>query len=151
MELREATAADAERLREIARAAYGIYVERMGWEPRPMTEDYAEVMGRFEVTVAEIDGATAGYAVFGPDEEGFVIDNVAVDPSRKGTGVGRALIEHAEAAAGDAGNDSVYLYTHETMTENIALYERIGYSEYRRMAVGPAGDSEVVFMRKTLA
>jgi ribosomal protein S18 acetylase RimI-like enzyme len=151
MELRAATEADASRLAEIARAAYGHYVERMGWEPRPMTEDYTEVMGRFEVTVAERDDAIAGFAVLGPDEEGFVLDNVAVDPSQQGSGVGRALLEHAEAVARRDNFDSIYLYTHEMMTENLDLYARIGYTEYRRRAVGPAEDSEVVFMRKVLA
>ena len=55
-------------------------------------------------------------AVVGPDEEGFVLDNVAVDPAHEGTGVGRALLMHAEAAAREAGFDSIYLYTHELTT-----------------------------------
>ena len=35
-----------------------------------------------------------------------------------------------------------------TMTENLALYTRIGYVEYKRMAVDPG---EVVFLRKRLS
>ena len=51
IELRPATAADAPRLAEIVQAAYGPYVERLG-RPRPMLDDYAEVISRDQVVVA---------------------------------------------------------------------------------------------------
>jgi ribosomal protein S18 acetylase RimI-like enzyme len=130
--LRPATDADVPGLGEVVEAAYGHYVERMGRPPRPMTDDYAEVVRRFEVTVAELGGEIVGLIVLGTDDDGFVVDNVAVDPAHQGAGVGRALLEHAEAEARKAGFDSIYLYTHEVMTENLALYERIGYVEYER-------------------
>lgn len=41
--------------------------------------------------------------------------------SGAGRGVGRALLESAESEARSAGFDSLYLYTHEKMTENLAL------------------------------
>jgi ribosomal protein S18 acetylase RimI-like enzyme len=62
-------------------------------------------------------------------------------------GVGRALLEHAELAARDAGFDSIYLYTHERMAENLALYSRIGYVEYDRRLHGGA---PIVYLRKML-
>ena len=61
--------------------------------------------------------------------------------------IGRALLEHAEGAARRAGYDSIYLYTHELMSENLALYERIGYVEYDRRREDWAAR---VFMRKQL-
>ena len=84
----------------------------------------------------------------GPADEGFVLENVCVDPSVEDTGVGRALLEHAEAEARRAGFDSIYLYTHELMTENQALYARIGYEEYDRRPVDFGG--RIVLMRKPL-
>jgi len=148
LRLRAATTADAGRLGELARAAYGHYVERLGGPPRPLTDDYGEVVRGAPVTVAERDGAIVGFIVLGADDEGFVIDNVAVDPRHQGTGVGRALLEHAEAAARAAGFDSIHLYTHARMTENLALYERVGYVEYDRR---PHGDAPLVYLRKPLA
>jgi ribosomal protein S18 acetylase RimI-like enzyme len=145
--LRPAQEADAPRLAEIATAAYGHYVERMGYEPRPMTDDYDEVVHRLSVTVAEVDGEVAGFVALGEEDEGYVVDNVAVSPEHQRAGVGRALLEHAEEEARRLGYDSIYLYTHETMTENIALYARIGYAEYARR---PYRDFERVFMRKPL-
>jgi ribosomal protein S18 acetylase RimI-like enzyme len=145
--LRPATAADVPRLSELVRAAYAHYVERLGGPPRPMTDDYAEVVRTHRVVVAERDGEIVGLVVLGIGDEGFFVDNVAVDPSHQGTGVGRALMERAEIAARDAGFDSIFLYTHERMTENLALYSRIGYVEYDRR---PHGAARIVYLRKKL-
>jgi ribosomal protein S18 acetylase RimI-like enzyme len=145
--LRPATAADVARLTELVHAAYGHYVERLGEPPRPMTDDYADVVRSYRVTVAERGGEIVGLIVFGVGDEGFVIDNVAVDPSHQGSGIGRMLLGHAEVEARRSGFDSIYLYTHEKMTENLALYARIGYLEYdRRMH----GEACLVYLRKQL-
>ena len=145
--LRRATAADVPRLTELVEAAYGHYVERIGRLPRPMTDDYANVVRDFEVTVAELGGEIVGLLALGINDEGFVVDNVAVDPSHQGSGVGRTLLELAEAEARRAGFDSLYLYTHEKATENLALYSRIGYVEYDRRL---HGEDRIVYLRKKL-
>jgi ribosomal protein S18 acetylase RimI-like enzyme len=145
--IRPATAADVPALTALVNAAYGPYVDRIGGPPRPMREDYAEVVRSHEVTVVEQGNEIVGLLVLGVDDEGFFIDNVAVAPSQQGTGVGRSLLEQAEAAARNAGFDSIYLFTHERMAENLALYERIGYVEYDRR---PAGEAQIVYLRKEL-
>jgi ribosomal protein S18 acetylase RimI-like enzyme len=145
--LRPATAADVARLTEVVRSAYGHYVERIGEPPRPMLDDYAEHVRGRRVTVAEREGEILGLLVLGFDDEGFFVDNVAVDPSHQGAGVGKALLQHAEAAARDAGFDSIYLYTHERMVENLALYSRIGYVEYDRR---PHGTARIVYLKKKI-
>jgi ribosomal protein S18 acetylase RimI-like enzyme len=146
--LRPATEADVRRLTELVQAAYGHYVGRLGGPPRPMTDDYADVVRNFKVTVAERGGEIVGLIVLGVSDEGFLVDNVAVDPAHQGSGVGRELLEHAEDAARRAGFDSIYLYTHELMAENLALYSRIGYVEYDRRL---HGDACLVYLRKELA
>jgi ribosomal protein S18 acetylase RimI-like enzyme len=145
--LRPATVSDVPRLTELVRLAYGHYVERLGGPPRPMTDDYADVLRRYSVTVAERGGDVVGLIVLGVDDEGFYVDNVAVDPSHQGSGVGRALLEHAEAVARRRRFDSIYLYTHELMTENRAIYSRAGYVEYDRRRHGGAW---LVYLRKRL-
>jgi ribosomal protein S18 acetylase RimI-like enzyme len=132
---------------ELVDAAYGHYVERLGGPPRPMTDDYEEVIRTRQVTVAERHGAVAGVIVLAVTDEGFLIDNVAVHPSHRGSGLGRALLEFAEAEARRARFDSIYLYTHERMTENLALYARIGYVEYDRRS---HGEFSLVYLRKQL-
>jgi ribosomal protein S18 acetylase RimI-like enzyme len=148
MRLRPATEADVPTLTALVRAAYGHYVERIGGPPGPLTEDYADVVRSHPVTVAERDGEIVGLLVLGVDGEGLHIANVAVAPAHQGGGVGRALLQHAERAARRAGFHSIYLYTHERMTENIALYSRIGYVEYDRRPVDEA--THLVYLRKPL-
>jgi ribosomal protein S18 acetylase RimI-like enzyme len=145
--LRPATAADVPRLTELVQAAYGHYVEPLGGAPRPLTDDYAEVVRTQRVTVAERGGEVSGLIVLVSDDDGFGIDNIAVDPVQQGTGVGRRLLEHAEAEARGAGFDSIYLYTHRLMTENLELYQRNGYVEYDRR---PPGEGYLVYLRKPL-
>lgn len=145
--LRSAIGADASKVAALVNAAYGHYVERIGMLPRPMTDDYAEVIANRRVTVAESHGTIVGVIVLAASDEGFLIDNVAVDPSHRGQGLGRALLDFAEAEALSAGFDSIYLYTHEKMTENLAIYSRIGYVEYDRRS---QGTFSLVYMRKHL-
>jgi ribosomal protein S18 acetylase RimI-like enzyme len=145
--LRLATPTDVARLTELVHSAYGRYVDRIGGPPRPMTDDYADVVRKGHAVVAERGGEIVGLIVLRTDAEGFLVDNVAVDPAHQGTGIGRALLEFAEAEARRAGFDSIYLYTHERMTENLALYSRLGYVEYDRRRAGAAG---LVYLRKNL-
>jgi ribosomal protein S18 acetylase RimI-like enzyme len=144
--LRAAEVSDAPAITSLVELAYGHYVERIGFPPRPMQDDYTEVMKSSQVTVAEDQTAIVGVIVLNTDAEGFFIDNVAVHPTYRGRGVGRVLLRFAEDEARRAGFDSIYLYTHEKMTENIELYARIGYEEYdRRRQDG----FSLVYMRKS--
>ena len=145
--IRRAVLADAPQVTELVNDAYGPYIARIGRKPGPMTDDYTEVIDTHDVSVAERDTIIEGLVVLRVTEEGFLIDNVAVRPAMRGTGLGRALLELAEAKARQAGFDSIYLFTHEKMTENQALYSRIGYVEYDRRS---QGDFNLVFMRKPL-
>ena len=145
--LRRAQAGDAREVAALVDAAYTPWIPRIERTPMPMTLDYAEEIRNKDVTVAEQDGELAGVIVLATSDEGFLLFNVAVDPARKRTGVGRALLEFAESEALRVGFDSIYLFTHEKMTENLDLYARIGYVEYDRR---PIEDFHVVFMRKPL-
>ena len=147
VKLRAADMADVPMLTELVRAAYGHYVERIGGPPRPMTDDYADVVRTRDVTVAERGGEIVGLIVLELSAQKITVDNVAVNPRYQGTGVGRALLQHAEAEARAGGYDAIYLYTHERMTENLTLYRTIGYVEYARRRHGSA---PLVHLRKTL-
>src|SRR5918997_6163961 len=89
--LRSAIEADAPKVAALVSAAYGHYVERIGKLPRPMTDDYREVIAKGRVTVAESHGTIVGVIVLAVDDEGFLVDNLAVDPSHRGRGLGKAL------------------------------------------------------------
>ena len=97
-----------------------------------MLNDYGALIERGHVHVIERDGAVQGVLVLIPEEDGMLLDNVAVSPNSQGLGLGRAMLRFAESAALASGYRSIKLYTNELMTENIELYSRIGYVETHR-------------------
>jgi GNAT superfamily N-acetyltransferase len=128
-------------------AAYEHYVARNGLVPVPMRQDYAEVIRDFQVTVVEHDEDIVAVLALAVTDEGFLLDNVAVAPAHQGRGLGRWLLEYAEAEARRQGFDSIHLYAQEIMTENLALYRHIGYVDYtRRVEFG----LHRVYLRKPL-
>ena len=146
--LRPATAEDAASIASCVCEAYVHYIERIGKQPGPMLEDYAEVIRHSQVHVAISEGRVVGAIVLQITGEGFYVDNVSVRPAVKGQGVGRLLLELAESEARKQGHASLYLATHERMTENRALYARAGYVEYDRRLVN---GYPRVFFRKALS
>ena len=131
-EPRPATAADAAGIAACVRAAYTHYLERIGTRPGPMLDDYDQVVRDHRAYVV-VDGIDiAGVLVLMDKEDGLLLDNVAVLPTRQGEGIGRRLVEHAESEARRLGHRHLDLYTHQRMTENIAIYLRYGYEEIDR-------------------
>jgi len=53
-------------------------------------------------------------------DDSLFIENVAVDPSAQGTGLGRRLMEFAEQEATRLQLPRLALYTNEVMVENLA-------------------------------
>ncbi len=148
--LRRAEAADAAAIRDCAIAAFSVYLPRLPIVPLPMRKDYASAIELQQVWVAaDVVDATeiAAALVLDITDEGFLIDVIAVQPKHQGSGAGRALLELAEREALRQGFDSIYLFTNEKMSENRALYARIGYVEYRRLVLE---NRTRVFLRKAL-
>ena len=146
--IRRAQAADRAVVEEIVRDAYGMYVERIGKPPGPMLDDYAALMADGAVSVLEDgDGTIVAIIVLLPKPDHLLLDNIAVRPDRQGSGLGRRLIAFAEDEAHRLGYAELRLYTHRKMTENIALYARLGFVETgRRHEAG----YDRVFMTKRL-
>ncbi len=119
-------------MRALVRAAYQRYVPRMGREPAPMLADYDEVVARGHSWVAEIDNQLVGVLVLEPADDHLLLYNIAVRPDRHGRGIGGRLLKLAEEQGRVLGLPEVRLYTHETMTANIAYYPRRGYRETHR-------------------
>ena len=130
MQIRPADAADLPAVQRIVNNAYTKYIARIGKPPGPMNDDYAALIRAHQVWV--MGDPVAGAIVLLPEPDHLLLDNVAVDPAAQGQGVGRALIEFAEAEARRRGFGELRLYTHETMVENIALYARTGWAETGR-------------------
>jgi len=97
-----------------------------------MDDDYAHHIEVGEVFVLEGDGAIAALAVLIEAPDHLLLDNVAVDPALHGSGLGRRMIDFAEAEARRRGLPELRLFTHERMHRNIALYGQLGFVETHR-------------------
>ena len=145
--IRPAHALDLPAITRIVAEAYGTYVARIGKPPGPMLDDYAAHLDHGTMWVAEDGGAVAGLVVLLAGEGSLLLDNIAVDPARHGRGIGGALLRFTEQEAVRRGYRELRLYTHETMTENLAMYAALGWEETGR---GEQDGYRRVFFRKAV-
>jgi ribosomal protein S18 acetylase RimI-like enzyme len=147
VELRRADADDVPAITALVSAAYSVYIERMGRRPKPMVADYEAVVAGRETWVAVEEGAVVGVLVLEPEPDSLLVENVAVAPHAQGRGVGRLLLDHAEQRAREHGAGDLRLYTHLTMTENVAMYRGRGFVDDERCA---DDGTARVFLRKSV-
>ncbi len=146
--IRSANPRDRAAVEAIVHAAYSIYIERIGKAPGPMLDDYARLIELGAVSVLEApDGVIAALIVLLPRPDHLLLDNIAVHPDHQGRGLGRRLVAFAEEETRRLGYAELRLYTHQRMTENIALYARLGFRETGR---GTEAGYDRVFMTKPI-
>ncbi|SNS15370.1 GNAT family N-acetyltransferase [Actinomadura mexicana] len=143
--IRPAVPADRPRVEEIVEAAYTPWAEIIGARPIPMDADYAALIGAGQVFVT--GPGPDGLIVLIPEDSALLVENVAVAPDRHGRGIGRTLLAFAEDRARTLALPRLRLYTNELMTQNIALYERLGYQETTREGI--AGRTVVHMTKQT--
>jgi GNAT superfamily N-acetyltransferase len=146
-EMRLATPADVDMVRDLVRAAYAKWVPLIGRQPLPMTADYAHAVQAHRIDLLYAQGALAALIETMLRDDHLWIENVAVTPDRQGQGLGRRLLAHAERLAADAGRGELRLLTNAAFEANIALYERVGYGVYLRE---PHPGGMTVHMRKPI-
>jgi GNAT superfamily N-acetyltransferase len=147
--IRVAGPEDGARLSSIVDAAYALYIPRIGGKPGPMLEDYADLAARRLVYVWNVVGTIQGLVVLIERDGYLLLDNIAVAPDAQGGGVGRRLMAFAEAEALRRGFAELRLYTNIKMTENLALYPRLGFEETGRARQD--GFDRVFFRKRLLA
>jgi len=143
--IRPARLNDLPAIKDCAKAAYEMYVARIGREPAPMQAEFPALLKTHKVDVYEHECELAGYVVYIAEDHAVLLDNVAVHPRFARRGIGKQLITHVELFALDGGHGVVRLYTNEAMTENLALYPKLGYVETTRALED--GYSRVFFMK----
>jgi ribosomal protein S18 acetylase RimI-like enzyme len=96
-----------------------------------MTADYAQAVQSGHAWVAA-NSQVVGFVILIPQPGYLLLENIAVLPAAQGRGVGAQLLALAEHEARSLGLGEVQLYTNEAMTENLAYYQRHGYTETGR-------------------
>lgn len=146
MKIRLGRVQDLAAIQNCARAAYGVYVSRIGREPPPMVADFAHLIVHSRLHVVEDDGTVCGFIVLYPRGDHIHVENVAVAPDRQHQGLGRTLLDFAEAQAHAQRRKAIELYTNEQMTENLGFYPMLGYVETGRRVEN--GLSRVYFRKQ---
>ncbi len=127
-----ATTDQSSEIRACAEAAYARYIPLMGRKPAPLLSDYDAQTAEGLIHVATKDGHVAGFIVFYPKNGAMLLENIAVHPDYAGHGIGKALIQYCEAEARAQRLSKVQLYTNSKMTENLAIYPHLGFTEIDR-------------------
>lgn len=102
------------------------YVERLLAQADLPTEDLGGTHSRFYV--ARTNGsrvAVGGLEVYGTVA---LLRSIAVEPERRGSGYGRAIVNALEAEARSAGVETLYLLT----TTAATFFDGLGYTEISR-------------------
>jgi GNAT superfamily N-acetyltransferase len=131
--IRKARPDEAEAAREVVIAAYQHYVPVIGRKPAPMMDDYAARIANGQLWVLQDAHGLAGVLVLEDGPDCFMLENIAVSPNHQGKGIGRHLLDFAEAEATRCGWSAVTLYTNALMLTNIAIYTARGYVETGRV------------------
>ena len=147
-QLRRATPDDAAAVRALVRAAYAKWIPVMGREPRPMRADYDEAVREHLVTLLIIDKSLIGVIELVVEPDAVLIANIAVLPDHTGRGYGQALMSYAREVAQSLGHKRLWLYTNKLMAENIAFYQRLGYTIDREEGTRDWG--QVVYMSMSI-
>ena len=142
--IRKAALGDAPGLAECMRQAYTTYVPRMGTQRLPpMDADYEDEIASYLTWVAESESEIVGGLTLVDEATHMTIANVAVRPDFQGSGLGRELMDLAEAEARDAGFSELRLATHVLLSENVSYYLHLGWLENGR-------DETRVYMKKAI-
>ena len=145
--LRIAEASDADAIRALTREAYAKWVGLTGREPLPMRVDYAEALKTHRFDLLYTDERLAALIETVMEGEVMLIVNVAVALDMQRRGFGKLLLQHAEQLATSKGCKRTRLYTNKLFTDNVSLYEKLGYRFDREE---PLNSGVAVHMSKAL-
>jgi ribosomal protein S18 acetylase RimI-like enzyme len=148
--IRKAKKDDLPKVIACATVAYARYRERLGYDLMPLWMDYEPFLEQDALWILEDERRIVGHMVAWPEDEAFLIFNLAVEPEEQHKGFGHQLLAFAEEEARRRGLTQVRLYTNEKMTENIGLYESVGYGIIRRRAHPTVAGSWLIDMEKSL-
>jgi GNAT superfamily N-acetyltransferase len=151
---RSLTAADREPLAALL-AATGFFNDEELEVALELVDDRLQhgAASHYRFLLGEVEGEVAGYACWGPTPgtvESVDLYWIAVDPTRQGLGVGRALLEAAEGWIAEEGRRRIYVETagRAQYEPTRAFYLACGYHVAAELTDFYApGDAKVIFLK----
>lgn len=92
--------------------------------------------------VATIEGVVVGTVMAGYDGHRGWVNYIAVDPRRRGSGLGRALMSEAEVLLRDRGCPKINLQVRTSNPSAIAFYEHLGFAIDDAVSLGKRLESD---------
>lgn len=140
--LRKALPGDSKHIADCIDAAYAIYKDRVPDLPN-VSDDISTAIATKDVWVSECKGNIVGVMVLVELKNCMALENIAVHPDSAGKGIGKALIQRVESECMKLGLSEIRLSTHRDITENISLYQHLGWRTTHT-------EDNKVHMRKTV-
>lgn len=129
---RQAVSADVGAISACVSAAYEPLTELIGRSAAPISADHGALVAIGRAYVAEHDEAIVGVIEMWARNGHWYIENIAVDPTAQGVGVGSLLLDLASVTASSIGLGEIRLYTNVALLQNVAWYRKLGFVETHR-------------------
>lgn len=133
IEVRTATAQDAQAVHEILMASFAPFKDQYTEEAYNITimtpADIEERIhnGEYDVLVANLNGRLVGTVTLQYRMDDVYVRSMAVRPSAQGKGVGRKLIEALEEYGRQRGCKTITLECFKPLKRAISVYEKASY------------------------
>jgi GNAT superfamily N-acetyltransferase len=132
--------------------AFTPYVRKLGGGPTAGPYPWLEAaIRRAEVYVGLDETEIVGVVVTSRRGDELVIEQLGVDPTRQGAGIGRWLLKQIEQTARHDQVKALSLQTAEMMSDLLRLYNQHGFLETRKALPTHGDDTHLrVHMKKLL-
>jgi ribosomal protein S18 acetylase RimI-like enzyme len=100
--------------------------------------------------LALLDGRMVGCVFLAEKDDHFYLGKLAIDPACQGRGIGRRLVEAAEALVGTTAKPMIELQVRVELTGNQTTFARLGFRETGRTAHAGFDRPTSITMRKDL-
>jgi len=128
--LRDATPSDAEAVYQVTKAAYAEYrgfLDPPSGADKESLEAVESALHQGGAALALVDGIAVGAVRYEPRDQSLYVGRLAVLPSHRRRGIGRALMATAEERAQRMGLSRIILGVRVQLPQNRAFYESLGY------------------------
>ncbi|HJQ03997.1 MAG TPA: ribosomal protein S18-alanine N-acetyltransferase [Nocardioides sp.] len=146
MSIRTATSADLAAI--VASEATGFPEDP--WGENLVAEGVAGLLPTIGYLVLEQDEEVVGHAVVSVAAEDAELQRIAIDPTHRGRGLGRQLLDACLADAARRGAERLILEVRETNAPALALYRAAGFTELARRERYYRDGSTAVVLSRTL-
>jgi ribosomal protein S18 acetylase RimI-like enzyme len=152
LQISYATAEQAPLVHSLVQAAFAEYEGKLAAPPGALKEPRADVERDIEegrALLAWDRGEAVGTVRYKPYPDYLYVGRLAVLPTRRGEGIGAALMQYLEQEiAPSLGLDVLRLSTRISMPGNLAFYKRIGYEVEGEEPHSSGKDTVVLFIKR---